>query len=351
MPFFDEGQFNKHIKEDKFARLYLIYGEESYLKNHYVKTLAGAAVGTGFEDFNLHRFDADNEKKQDTLTSLLASIFEACSTVPIMSRYTCTIVKDFPISALTKENLPLFEAGISQIPETSILIFYMERTEVSNKKTDKWYPILAQCAKIGVCAELNGRSANATASLIVAGAKKRGCTISPETAQYFIRYCKDDLQILLNELDKLCAFTGSGEITEESIVEVCVKSVEASVFDLAKCIVEQNADDAYSILATLLSQKTEPTIILGTLASAYVDIYRVKAAAAESRSTRELANLFSYKGKTFRLEQAAKLARRLSLQKAKQCIAILSDADIGIKFSSKPNSLILEELLAKLLRV
>ncbi|MDR1629569.1 MAG: DNA polymerase III subunit delta, partial [Oscillospiraceae bacterium] len=252
---------------------------------------------------------------------------------------------------LSKENFALFEEGIRQIPETSVLIFYMDLTEVSTKKTDKWFPILTLCAKQGICAELNGRSVGAMVSLIASGAKKRGCTISPETAQYLIRYCGDELQVLLNELDKLCAFVGSGGITEENINEVCVKSVEASVFDLAKTIIENNADAAFSILTALLSQKTEPTIILGTLASTYVDIYRAKAAAAENRHTREITNLFSYKGKSFRLEQASKLARSLSLQTAKQCVAALSEADIAIKFSSKPNSLVLEELLTKLLQV
>ncbi|MDR1629756.1 MAG: hypothetical protein LBS36_06035, partial [Oscillospiraceae bacterium] len=96
MPFLDETQLNKHIKEQSFARLYCIYGGESYLKKHYVKTLAAAAVAEGFEGFNLHRFDAGSEKKQDALAALLASALEACQAVPVMSRYTCTIVKDFP---------------------------------------------------------------------------------------------------------------------------------------------------------------------------------------------------------------------------------------------------------------
>lgn len=351
MPFYNESQLKKNIKEKDFARLYLIYGNEAYLKNHYIKSLAESAVTAGFESFNLHRFDAGNEKKKDLLLSLLSTAFEASQTVPVMSEYTCIIVKNFPLSSLTKAEIEIFEQGVTQIPSSSIMVFHMDLVEVSTKKTDKWQPILQFCSRQGVCAELNSRSTRSTTSLLSSGAKKRGCEMSQETAEYLISYSGDDLQILLNELEKLCAFVRSGEITSKNIDEVCIKSVEASIFDLAKTIIKKDAKEAYSIFSVLLSQKTEATIILGTLASAYVDIYRVKAAQNDGHQFDELSKLFSYKGKSFRLNNAAALGRGLSMKKIRRSIDILSQADLEIKFSSKPNQLILEELLARLLNL
>lgn len=49
-----------------------------------------------------------------------------------------------------------------------------------------------------------------------------------------IERCGSDLNLLLNELDKLSALAGTGEITRSHIEAAGYKNLEASVFDLAK---------------------------------------------------------------------------------------------------------------------
>ena len=227
----------------------------------------------------------------------------------------------------------------------------MLNTEVLPKKNEKWRKLTALVGGVGVCAELNRRSGSSAASLVISGAKKRGCSIERATADYLISFVGGDLQTVLNELEKLCSFTGNGEITADIIENVAIKSLDASVFDLANSIISKEADRAFQILSTLLTQKTEPTLILGTLASAFVDIYRAKIAHKEERRLFELSHFSAYQGKAFKLDSAARLARRLSENQARLCIDFLSEADIGIKFSNKPNRLILEELTVKLLNV
>ncbi len=349
MSIYSETQLNSSIKAGTFSRVYLIYGEESYLKEHYLKTLCEKIVSKDFESFNLHKYDCDFGKKKDY--SIIASALESCDTMPVMSEYVCAVVKDYPLESLSKEDLPLFEKSIKEIPESGICIFYMEHLEVSVRTNPKWANIISLISKTGVCCELTKRSISSTVSLIKGGAKNRGSSIGDEAAEYLVTYCGDNLQVILNELDKLCAYSKNETITIETIQNISTKSVEASVFDLAKNIISKNADKAYFILNTLLIQKTEPTIILGTLSMTYTDIFRAYIMNTEKRRISEISSLFNYNGKSFRIETAQKLAGLLSEEQIIRSIDFLSEADLSVKFSNKPNRLVLEELLAKLISI
>ncbi len=57
MPSLDTKQLKAQLKEEKFERSYLIYGEEDYLKHYYWELIASKCVASGMEGFNLKRFD------------------------------------------------------------------------------------------------------------------------------------------------------------------------------------------------------------------------------------------------------------------------------------------------------
>ena len=49
-----EQELKQQIKAGLFSNAYLIYGEESYLKEHYVNELKKKIVEPAFEDFNIY---------------------------------------------------------------------------------------------------------------------------------------------------------------------------------------------------------------------------------------------------------------------------------------------------------
>ena len=87
---FTEETFKKHIKNGEFLRVYIIYGNEGYLKQHYANMVCDKSVGKDFADFNL--------KKLDGKETALNEIYDCISSFPMMSEYTCTLVKDFPLN-------------------------------------------------------------------------------------------------------------------------------------------------------------------------------------------------------------------------------------------------------------
>ena len=122
---FNEDALKKQIKSGEFARVYFIYGNEGYLKQHYATMICSTTVSKDFADFNL--------KKLDGKDTSLNEIYDCISSFPMMSDYSCTLVKDYNLTDFVGDRGKLdseFEAVITDIPETSVLVFWMDTIEV-----------------------------------------------------------------------------------------------------------------------------------------------------------------------------------------------------------------------------
>ena len=340
----DESSIKKHIKDGKFASLYFVYSDESYLASFYANSLASSITDTSGMSFNYYCFDSE--------TVSFDAVYEAAETLPVMSDRVCIFIKDFPFLKTSADELKMYLEYFERVPDTTTIIFLMATTEVDVKQNQKWKNILDSFGKNGIILCPSKRAEGQVADLLVRSAGKRNTSISRETAEYFVSVVGNDMTVLLNEFDKLCAFSDGNEITRQMVDEISTKSVEASVFDLTTAINSGKSDRAYEILLELIKNKTEATLIIGTLAFGYVDIYRAKIAYENRMSTRDIANAFaSYKGKTFRLDKASNAARNLTTAQIKELISAVAEADIKIKSFSVDNNIILEELLAKLLYI
>ena len=344
---FIEDTLKKHIKSGEFMRLYILYGNEGYLKQHYANTICSKSVSKDFEDFNL--------KKLDGKDTSLNEIYDCTSSFPMMSDYTCTLVKDFPLNTFIGDRSKVdedFLNVISDIPESSILVFWMDVTEV-DEKNPKWSKILKLFDEHGACVKIDKRSRSALEKLLVSSAAKKGCTLSRDTAYYMINLVGEDMSTLQNELNKVCAYVNSGEITRKHIDETVIISIEAKIFQLSRMIAKGEADNAFDNLANLFKLREEPVVILSVLSKAFVDMYRVKSAKEKGLSYKTLGDDFpaAYKNKGFVLDNASNDASNYSLSQLKEALNVLSDADRRLKSTGEDGKIVLEELILRLLRV
>ena len=345
---FNEESLKKQIKRGEFSRLYIIYGNEGYLKQFYANAICSKAVDKDFEDFNL--------KKLDGKDTNLNEIYDCISAFPMMSEYTCTIVKDFPLNSFIGDRAKVdseFENVISDIPESSILVFWMDTMEV-DEKDKKWAKVLKIFDETGVCAKIDKRTRAALEKLLVSSAAKKGCTLSRENAYYIIDLVGEDMSTLQNELNKVCAYVNEGEIERSHIDKTVIVSVEAKIFQLSRMVVRGEADNAYENLANLFKLREEPIVILSVLSKSFVDMYRVKAAKEAGVSNAKMADEFPgnvYKNKLFTLDNAASDVKNYSITQLKNALDILADADRRLKSTSEDSRTVLEEVILRLLRL
>lgn len=341
MPEISETELKKQIEKSSFARLYFLYGEEKYLVGYYARKLTEKAGAQGPRDFNLQKFDGG-----DTGVDQIA---EAAEALPVMAERKCVAVANLDANALHGAETEKLWELFSDLPDTCVLVIYILSFDFDERRDRNWKKFLMKANKAGVTVPLRRRSQAQLEKAVCAGAEKRGCEITRQNAARMIGLCGDDMQTALNELEKLCAYAGGGEITAQAVDLLTAKNLEARVFDLSKAIMAGNSDRAYTILGQLFYQNEEPVSILAVLSGAYLDLYRVKAAFQSGYTAMEPAKYFDYARKEFRLKNAGYDAKRYSTAMLRQSLAALLDADTALKSSRGDRRLILEKLIAQLI--
>ena len=337
-----EQEFKQHLKSDDMARVYVLYGEETYLTSHYAEQLirkAGGRAGDPLAEFNFQKFDGQE--------CSFDAIEEAAEALPLMADRKCVVVNDCDVVSAAVFDRAL--ALVSDPPEETVLIFVMISLFSDGKKAAKFKQFLDAVSKSGICVEFPRKSNEEIVKLLCTGAGRRGCLMKPDIARRLVEQCGNDLNLLLNELDKLCAVAGNNEITAIILDQVAIKNLNAQAYELSNAILQQHYEKAYRILHRLFACRAEPVVILGALSSAYADLYRAKVASAGGVQAETLVEEFDYKSKVFRLRYAARDCTRLSLESLRESLDILAQADRRLKSTSIDKKVVLEETAAKLI--
>lgn len=343
MPYLEEDGFAKLLKTDFTDHLFFIFGDDSYLKDFYCGRLVDRTVEESMKLFNYHVY-------QDDDTSL-DEIFADAENLPMMAEKTCLLVRNYPLQDFKKEQLKQLEQQLSDLPETSVVIFFYNSLEVEYHatKSAKWNNVVKLFLKYGQVVRLDHRSTAKIAGMLVKSAKDRGTSISQGEAQYFIECVGEDMQTLLNEFNKVCAFSQGQPVTKEMIDATAVKTVEASVFDISVNIFNGNTDKAFATANELLRQKTAIQSMLGAMISSYVDIYRYKVALNAGKGYSDFAEAFGYKGnQSYRFNKISSFARKSSIGTIRKAIDILSEADVRSKSTRADDAILMTETIAKL---
>ena len=332
----NEAELKTALKEG-LSRVYVLYGEESYLVEQYARIIAKQAVGDVDDAFNMHRFDGQAVSVEQ--------LEEAVEALPLMAERTCVMVRDMDLAAHAERLLPMWQ----QMPDTCVLIFWQMTVHPDTRKK-AWSGLFAQAESFGCVVDFSRKSTADVVKLLVSGAKRRGCVLAAADANLMVEQAGNDLVLLLGELDKLAALADGGAITREMIERVGTKNLEARVFDLSKAILQGRAKQAYELLHQLFVQREDPVPVLAVLSNAYADVYRAKVATIGGVPASSLAaDIKSYKGKEFRLKNAERDARRMSIETLRASLDILADADNDLKFSSKDARTLLEQTVSRLI--
>lgn len=337
-----EQEFKKQLSSGDLPQVCLIFGDEDYLKKHYASQLEKKSVDEAMASFNLHRINGES--------FVFDELYQAVQSMPFMSDYSCVTVKDLNVEKMPKDEFELLLDLLGDPNECCVLLFRMDSVELDDKK-DKTKTFIEAVDRVGTVLRLDKMKGTQLLKLLEGGAAKRGCVMSRDVSSYLANRVGDDLNTLLNELEKLCFYKGEGEITRRDVDAICTRSLDASIFDLSKALVSGTAQQAFNILNDLLAQKEKPVVILGTLINAYVDMYRAQVALSSGEAVDAAADVFNYRRSAFRLKNAARNSADMSLEQIRNCLDILADADTRIKSTALDERRILEELMLRLMLI
>lgn len=337
-----EEAFRKQLKEGAFAPVYVFYGAESALVLRYAAQLEEKVRPDDFPEFNMHHLDG--EASVDTIA-------ETVEMLPMMGERTCVVVSNYDPEGSNASETKKMEQLLGDMPPHCTLIFREASVQMNPKKPGKWKAFLKAAATAGHTVEIPRRTETDLVRYLTAFAQKRGCTMEAGTARYLMNQCGRNWELLQNEMEKLCAWAQDRAITQADIDTVSVTVSETAGYRMANALIGGEYDSAYRQLDQLLFQREEPVLLLGALASAYVDLYRARAAADSGEQVMTLTKVFDYKGLDFKLKNAARDSRRFTLDQLRKCLRVLSEGDAALKSSRTEPRIILEKTMAQLILI
>jgi DNA polymerase-3 subunit delta len=243
------------------APLYVVIGEEDYLRDQALATLKRAVCGEA-EDagFNCDVFHGD----EDTADRVLSCAME----IPVFAPRRLVVLKQADKWPAKETEKCL--SYLSAPHESTILV-------VAAAKLDrrlKWTQALMQHAVVVDCDPLPDRQIPAW---IHREARSFGITVQEDAVLLLKEVAGGSLYALRRELEKLSAYVPTGRPVHLEDVEA-LRGTEpgASVFDLIIAIGAGAVGRAFTILARNLDAGEAPLRILGALVWQYRRLWKVK---------------------------------------------------------------------------
>ncbi|MCI9085268.1 MAG: DNA polymerase III subunit delta [Clostridia bacterium] len=273
-------KLKKQIKENKLSPLYVLYGEEDFLRDIYVKRIIECVPDGGFPEFNHIRLSGADVP--------FSEYDDAWESFPMMTDKKLIHIKDSGIfsskrntgGAGTEEKKEFWSEKLARISDDTVVIF-------DESSVDKRSALYKAAIKAGTAVEFNYLSDADLVTWVVKqclNAKKR---MSKENAYYLVTLCDPGLGNINNELKKLLDFCAE-EIYKSDIDRVVSKSMQVIVFELTDAIMTGNVNKAFSTLNGLKTVKESAFNVMYLMLSSFEKM--LKAKVMEYASQGEIAS-------------------------------------------------------------
>lgn len=317
---------NQDIKTGEFKQIYLLYGEEAFLKNSYKNRLKEAIIGE--DTMNFARFEGKGLDVDE--------LIRLADTMPFFAERRLILIED---SGFFKSASDALVQYLPSMPDTTILLFV--ETEV-----DKRNRLYKKVKDMGYAAELNRQDSAQLARWaggILAREQKK---ITNHTMELFLSMTGDDMENIRMELEKVISYTlGRDVITDEDVMAVCTVQVTNRIFDMVSAIVNRQTRKAMDLYEDLLTLKEPPMRILFLIARQFNQLLQVKELMAKGMDKGTIASKLKMQpfvvGKT--MPQARQFSREQILSYVNSCV----ETEEAVKSGRLQDRLAVELLITK----
>ncbi len=315
------------IKNGHFKNVYLLTGEEVYLRSQYRKKLREALLDPE-DTMNGAVFEGKGISPGE--------VIDLAETMPFFAERRVIEISD---SGFFKQASPELSDYIAQIPQSTCIIF--NETEV-----DKRGKLYKAVKKAGRVVEFQRQDEKTLVRWILGILKKEGKSIREGTLYVFLGRTGSDMEHISKELEKLICYTiGRKEITDEDVEMVCADRVENRIFDMIQAITEQNQKKALELYADLLAMKEVPMRILRLITKQFHQLMVLKELTGRLSDRSELAKLIGVP--PFALGKYQAQCKRFTKEQLKKAVEDCVEAEERVKTGQIGDQLSVELLIVK----
>ena len=316
---------DSHIKNQSFAKVYLLGGEQDYLRNQFRDKLVAALVAPG-DTMNYIVYKSEQAKPEN--------ILEFANTLPFFAERRVVVVED---SGFFHKGNERMEEGLQNIPDTTVIIFVEKQIDGRLKLTNI-------VKKIGCLASFDAPGDAMLRTWLAGRFSSAGLMADKETLQYLIDHIGTNMYNLANECEKLISYcVDAGVVRIRDIDRLCVNQVEDKVFEMMDAIVEKDKQKTMQIYDDLLTLQEAPMKILALVQRHYMILVKLRFAKDTGTPWEQLAQVAGIRPFFLKkyMNQCERYTTRMLLDAVKRC----QKADADIKSGAMRDRLAVEMLI------
>lgn len=329
-------QFKADLKTGQLKNFYVLYGDESYLRELYEKQLVKKLTDGFAGDFNYHRFTAE------TLTP--EALLEAVEAMPMMAERTLVLVSDVDFFKLSESQREQYRAIFEDIPDFCCLVLSYDTVEFKiNGTMRKLAAVFKDKAQL---VEFAKRTERELSDWIARGFRRHEKTIEPKLCEYLIFLTDGMMATLSGEIEKIAAYCGGSAVQKSDIDAVVTPALTAQTFDISNAIADGDYARALKKTGELLSMQQSPIAILGAVGAQIRRLFYAKTVMRAGKAQQTLEQLTGMKAYPAGLTMSA--ARKLPDGFFSPAVELCLTADEQMKSSYDEPERILELLIVQL---
>ncbi|MBQ3906084.1 MAG: DNA polymerase III subunit delta [Lachnospiraceae bacterium] len=259
------------IKENKFQNVYLLFGEERYLKKQYTEKLKNALAGD--DTMNVHFYEGKDVP--------VPEIIDLAETMPFLAPRRVIFLSDTGLFKSGGEQLADY---LAQPNETTYFVF----TESDVDKRSKLYKTVSTK---GCAVEFGTQDENTLKRWVASLLAKEGKKIKESTVILFLSKTGTDMNNIQTELEKLISYCLDKEvITDEDVEAICTTRLQDRIFDMIEAVARRQSTTALKLYYDLLALKVTPLQILAMLARQFNLLLQAKELKKRGVADKEIAS-------------------------------------------------------------
>lgn len=306
----------QHIIEDlknkTFSNVYLIFGEEAYLRKQYRDKLRDALCDAG-DTMNYAKYEGKDIDQNE--------VADLVNTLPFFAERRVILIQN---SGWFKASNDRIVDIIKNIPESTYLI--IEEGEV-----DKRGKLYKAVTSKGYAAECKAPDEATLKKWIAGMLKKENKQISMAAVDLFLDKTGADMENIKRELEKLVCYTMDKDaILPEDVEMICTTRVQNHIFDMIEAIAVGQQKKALNLYYDLLSLKEPPIRILFLIGRQFNLLLQVKELKQKGYDGRTIAEKTGLRA-GFITNKYIDQSKRFTVQFLRQAVEDCVAADEAIK--------------------
>lgn len=332
----DVISLEKDIKNKKFKKCYIFYGEDEALIQDIVSNIIKDTLDTNFLDLNLLRIDGIKDGFE--------VIENATETLPFMSEKKVVEVyrAEFLSWEKDKKGEQTFKKiakYIDTLPDHCILILYYVFKEQRDKITPEVHRIKGDLAVVKVD-KLKGEKLYKKVEDIFI---QNGKPINKIELRFFVENVDNNMRIINNEIDKLISYTEGRDITKQDILDLFSQKSEKDIFNLVDFLSQKRPEKATNILNELIFKGEKENYILSMIERQFKILFNLKLGMSKGKTKEILSR--ELKLNIYICDKMMHQSEKFSFKQLKRCMELCIKSERNLKTLSLNKKTELELLI------